>query len=117
MPDPKIKKTRKPVKKAPPVRKGFKKPSTPLQKLAVKSANSSAKIIKNSKDVKKVLTPEQKSKLLGLKKSEERKRISAGKPRIKAISKRKELSPGEKERASRVSRRLAVKARIKRNKK
>ena len=83
---------------------------SPLQKLAVKGVNSSAKIIKKSKPVKKVLTPEQKSKLLALKKREEIKR-----PREKIISNKKKLSPGERERASRVSRKLAVKARIKRN--
>ena len=123
MPDPKIKKTRKPVKKVVTNRKTGKVTvgKTPIRRMTmVEKTNGgmspATKLIK--KPVKKVLTPAQKSKLLALKKREERKSISAGrKPRVKAISKKKELSPGEKERASRVSRKLAVKARIKRNKK
>tara|TARA_R110000822_G_scaffold162586_1_gene302981 strand:- start:512 stop:841 length:330 start_codon:yes stop_codon:yes gene_type:complete len=106
MPDPKIKKTRRPVKKVVTNRKGKLLPNqTPVRRMTT---------IK--KPVKKVLTPEQKAKLLALKKREERKKISAGrKPGVKTISKKKKLSPGEQERAARMSRRLAIKARIKRN--
>ena len=104
MPDPKIKTTRKPVKKVVTNRKTGKVTvgKTPVRRMTT---------IK--KPVKKVLTPEQKSKLLALKK---RKTIikPVVKP-VKAISKKKRLSPGEKDRADRASRRLAIKARIKRN--
>ena len=98
MPDPKIKKTRRPVKKVVTNRKTGKVTvgTTPVRRMTMVE-----------KPVKKVLTPAQKAKLLALKKREERK--------VTITPKKKKLSPGERERAARMSRRLAVKARIKRN--
>ncbi len=119
MPDPK-KKPRVTPKKVVTNRKTGKVTvnKTPVRRMTmVEKTNGgmspATKIIK--KPVKKVLTPAQKAKLLALKKLEERKKISAGKPRVKATPKKKKLSPGERERAARIARRLAVKARIKRN--
>jgi|TARA_R110002167_G_scaffold10573_1_gene48158 hypothetical protein len=124
MPDPKIKKTRRPVKKVVTNRKMAK--ISPAMKLKI-AETKKANLIKTNKllvrqgrkkvttipkkPVKKVLTPAQKAKLLALKKRKESDKLE----KVTTTPKKKPLSPGERERAARIARRLAVKARIKRN--
>ena len=117
MPDPKIKKTRRPVKKVVTNRKGKLLPNqTPLNRMTTIKKPA---IKKPAADKMAKMSPAMKLKVAEAKKANLIKTnkllVKQGRKKVTITPKKKKLSPGEQERAARMSRRLAVKARIKRN--